>query len=240
MIYKDKNYFITGVTSGIGLETAKLLIAQGANIYSIVRNKQAISNIKINAIELNLQEVESIEEKIETLIVGLKLDGIVLCAGNEVTIPFRLTRYNKVLEIFNINFFSNYEILRVLHKRKYLHDSSSIILVSSIMSEFGSPGKTAYSASKAAINGLIKSLSLELSDRKIRVNCISPGMTNTRMGRNLIKNLSDDNLNFLEKAHPLGFAEPQDIAEFLIFLLSGKCSNITGQIIRVDGGYSAQ
>jgi NAD(P)-dependent dehydrogenase (short-subunit alcohol dehydrogenase family) len=106
------------------------------------------------------------------------------------------------------------------------------------MAEYGTPGKTVYSASKAALNGFTKALAMELATRKIRVNAVAPGLVKTRMGRNLISGLTNENLEKLIMNHPLGFAETEDISSFLLFLLSKECKNITGQVIKIDGGYN--
>lgn len=238
-IFEGKNYFVSGITSGIGKETAEAIISKGGNVYSITRDKIDIQD-KIKTVELNLKDVEKIEASLNFLLDEIKLDGIVLCAGIEKTIPIRQTTFDQIYEIFKINFFSNYEIIRVLHRKKNLNNNSAIVLVTSIMAEFGTPGKTAYSASKSAINGLVKSLALELAPRNIRVNAVAPAMVKTRMGLNLIESLTEENLNNLEKSHPLGFAEPSQISDLINFLISDNSSNITGQILNIDGGFSIQ
>ena len=240
MDHNGKNYFITGITSGVGKSVAENLLRSGANIYSLVRDKTKVFDKKINTYELNLEEVGKIEHALNFLLKDTELNGILLCAGIEDTIPFRQGSHDKILKIFNINFFSNYEILRILHKKKFLCNNSSIVMISSIMSEYGSPGKTAYSASKAALNGLAKSLALELAPRNITVNCIAPGLIKTRMGENLLKNLSEENRLLLNESHPIGFSKPEEISAFMVFLLSNNCQTMTGQIIKVDGGYSVR
>lgn len=238
-IFEGRNFFVSGITSGIGRKTAEAILSEGGSIYSITRKQIDILD-KFKTVELDLKDIYKIEASLNILLDEIKLDGIVLCAGIEKTIPIRQTTFEQIDEIFKINFFSNYEIIRVLHRKKFLKNNSSIVLVTSIMAEFGTPGKTAYSASKSAINGLVKSLALELAPRNIRVNGVAPAMVNTRLGLNLIENLTEENLNNLKKSHPLGFAEPTQISDLISFLISDKSSNITGQIINIDGGFSVQ
>ena len=97
-----------------------------------------------------------------------------------------------------------------------------------------------YSASKSAINGIVKTLALELAEKKIRVNSISAGMVNTEMWKNDTKLVSTEQLNLNSKLYPLGFGEPEYIANLASFLISEESIWITGSSVIADGGFTIQ
>ena len=134
----------------------------------------------------------------------------------------------------------NFEILRIVTGKKYINNNSSIVIMSSVMADLGQPGKTAYCASKAAIIGLVNSLSLELSNRGIRVNAISPGVVRTPMTDKLFSQLDKKQIEDIVKMHPIGIGSVEDITELILYLISSKSKWITGQNIKIDGGYSVQ
>ena len=148
---------------------------------------------------------------------------------------------NDIVErIFRINVFSGIELLKFFSKKKYANDGASIILLSSVMGELGQPGKVGYCGTKSAVLGVMKAAALELAKRKIRVNSVSPGVVMTPMTEKLFTQLEEENIKNIEKMHPLGFGEPDDIASIIEFLLSDKSKWITGQNFKIDGGYSSQ
>lgn len=245
--FAKKVYLVTGVTSGIGKAASIELLNRGATIIGIGRSQKKISDLqekfgKENLIflSLDLSHTNTLEEKLLPLLerVGRKLDGLVLCAGREETLPIPSQKPAKIKSIFDINLFSNIELIRVFSKKKYGNVDSSIIIVSSVMSIVGQPGKIGYCSSKSAILGLVKSSALELAKRGIRINAISPGVVLTPMTKQLFEQLSKENVERIMEMHPLGFGDVDDICPLIIFLLSSGSKWITGQNYIVDGGYS--
>lgn len=241
-----KNILLTGATSGIGLSVCKALLEQGDRVFAVGRNIDALLTLA-NAYSDNLLVVSCFDlsnlEGIEHLINGFcelygRLDGMVLCAGLEETMPLSLYKIDKVQAIFNINVFSNIEILRVFSKKKNSNDGSSVVFLSSVMSELGQAGKVGYCATKSAIVGLVKSAALEFSNRKIKVNAVAPAIVQTPMTAKLFDNLSSDQIQTIKDMHPNGFGETSDIVPMILFLLSSGAGWITGQNIKIDGGYS--
>ena len=108
------------------------------------------------------------------------------------------------------------------------------------MSELGVSGKTVYCSSKSALNGLIKSSSVELARRKIRVNGVSPSVVDNEMGSNLLNNLTSEDQMFYRKKHALGYINNFDVVGLVEFLISNKSSKLTGQNIMLDSAYSIQ
>jgi NAD(P)-dependent dehydrogenase (short-subunit alcohol dehydrogenase family) len=104
----------------------------------------------------------------------------------------------------------------------------------------GENGKTLYSMTKGALIAAVKSMSIELAPRKIRVNCISPGVVETPMSKSAVYSKDEDSLNRTKSLHPLGIGHPEDVANACIFLLSDASKWITGTNLVIDGGYLAR
>lgn len=241
---KENAYLITGATSGIGKSISLVLAAKKAKLFLIVRDIKKYNQIfndynNCIPILLDLAEVNNIESVLKSKI-DCKLSGVVLAAGIEETFPIKLYSPKKIKSFFDINFFSNFEILRIVTGKKYINNNSSLVIISSVMSELGQPGKTAYCATKAAIIGLVNSLSLELSSRKIRINAVSPGVVKTPMTDKLFSQLDENQIENITNMHPIGIGSVEDVTELILYLISSKSKWITGQNIKIDGGYSVQ
>ena len=150
--------------------------------------------------------------------------------------------YQMYLDIFAVNTISAFEFIRLLSKRNYGNLSvMSIVLIASIMSVVADTALTAYCASKAALVGGAKALALELANKGIRINCISPGtLVDTAMTDNLKKQISEEEFHRIEQEYPLGLGSTKDISSLCLFLLSDEAKWITGQNIIVDGGLSVR
>jgi NAD(P)-dependent dehydrogenase (short-subunit alcohol dehydrogenase family) len=241
---EENTYLITGATSGIGKSISLALADKKAKLFLIVRDIEKYNQVfngynNCTPILLDLAEVNNIEFVLKSKI-DCKLSGVVLAAGIEETFPIKLYSPKKIKSFFDINFFSNFEILRIVTGKKYINNNSSLVIMSSVMSELGQPGKTAYCATKAAIIGLVNSLSLELSSRKIRVNAVSPGVVKTPMTDKLFSQLDENQIENITNMHPIGIGSVEDVTELILFLLSAKSKWITGQNLKIDGGYSIQ
>ena len=127
-----------------------------------------------------------------------------------------------------------------IKKKNFCADGGSLVFISSVMGSVGSPAKAAYCSSKAAINGGVKALALELASRRIRVNSISPAMVNTGTTKALLATINAEEKNEIMKFHPLGIGKPEDVAYACAFMLSDSAKLITGIDLKVDGGYTAQ
>ena len=145
-----------------------------------------------------------------------------------------MTTISKLREIFEINFFSQSVFVQGLVKTMIKNKSGSIIYISSSSAIDANEGRSAYSASKAAIITQAKTLSKELGAFNIRVNCIAPGLTQTDMMKN---NTPDNILQEVIKTIPLKrVGDPNEIANVILFLASDLSTYLSGQTIRVDGG----
>jgi NAD(P)-dependent dehydrogenase (short-subunit alcohol dehydrogenase family) len=234
---------ITGASSGIGKRLA-LQLSQHSRLLLCGRNKDKL-NAAIHecahpenhyAWEFDLENPASLKESLERFLAEneLTVDCFIHCAGMVKVAHMKNTDYANALQLFNVNFFSAVEITSLLLKKKVNHSRlRNIVFISAILGHFGSKGYNLYSASKAALDGLMKSLAIELAP-EIRVNSVLPGGVRSPMSEAALNDTA-----ILEKAlheYPLGIGEPEDIANMAEFLISDKAKWITGQEIIVDGG----
>jgi NAD(P)-dependent dehydrogenase (short-subunit alcohol dehydrogenase family) len=241
-----ENILITGSSSGIGEDIALKLLQKGYTVYGLVRNVSKLHDVLSNS-ENFFSVVCDLKNSVEISVVlrnlrneGVSFTGVVFAAGVEESLPIKLYDFRRVSEIFGVNVFSQFHILSELSKKDFLVDGASIVTLSSVMSVLGQPGKSAYSASKAALIGMVKSLSLELATRRIRINAISPGVVQTPMTLNLFNQISIENRERIVRMHPLGLGQTASISSMALFLLGDESVWLTGQNLIVDGGYSNQ
>lgn len=241
---------ITGASSGIGAAVALLASKRGARCFITGRDA-----VKLNATFAQLYGREHVAMAMELCegngnvlvneavnAVG-KLSGVVHCAGIEKTLPFRMTTINDLREVMSINFEAYWEIAQaVLKKENYKDNTLSLVAVSSVSALYGAAGKTAYSASKSALIGFTKALAAEYARKNIRFNCVCPGYINTPMLMSVRKLYSSEEefTHAIVNRHPLGLGCPQDVANAVVFLLSGESKWLTGSVLEVDGGYSVR
>jgi len=173
---------------------------------------------------------------LEALLVekNARVSAFVHCAAVLKILPFKNMSLALILDMFNTNFFSAMELTKTLMKKK-VNDRQlrSIVFISSIASKFGARGFSAYSASKGALDALMKGLAIELAPG-VRVNSVLPGGVRTNMTESIYQD--SEVAARLERDYPLGLGSPTDIVNAVEFLISEKSRWITGQQIVVDGG----
>lgn len=237
---KGKKILVTGASSGIGKATAIECSKLGATVIVTGRNEE---RLKATYDQLEGESHVMIvadltdEEAMKFLVKGIEtLDGVVLCAGIANSIPVQFATKKKFDEIFATNFFATAELLRLLVKGKKMSKESSVVAISSIGGNYSFDiGNGVYGASKAALSSWMKFAALELAPKKIRVNCVSPGMTRTSM--TTAGTLTEEQLAADEARYPLGrYGNPEEIAWAVIYLLSDAAKWITGTDIVIDGG----
>jgi NAD(P)-dependent dehydrogenase (short-subunit alcohol dehydrogenase family) len=241
-----KTYLITGASSGIGLSAAQLMSFCGARLIVSGRDTSRLT-LALTALDkraTHVIEEKSLSDADDTAdwVKALSqqhgaLDGIFHCAGTELIRPARLTKQEHLNEVFGSSVFASFGIARASGQKGVLTDGASVVFMSSVAGSTGQGGMTAYSAAKASIDGLVRSLACELAPRKIRANTIAAGAVHTAMHERLIKNNGEAATQHYEAAHLLGFGNPYDIANAVVFLLSDAARWITGTTMFVDGGY---
>lgn len=226
-----KNIIIAGAGKGIGLKTAEILNGY-YNLYTISRNSSpelAALNTKFYRLDLSTVNLASLHDLPETI------DGLVYCPGSINLKPFnRLTRQD-FLDDLNQNVLGAVGIIQKLLPNLKKANGASIVLFSSVAAKLGMPFHSSIATSKAAIEGLAKSMAAELALSKIRVNVIAPSLTNTPLAGSLLN--TEEKREASAKRHPLQrIGDAGEMAQLVSFLLSDSSSWITGQVIGVDGG----
>ena len=226
-----KNIIIAGAGRGIGLKTAELLNGQH-RLFTISRNETAeleVMNTKFYQIDISKDDLNALNDLPEVI------DGLVFCPGSINLKPFNRLTAQDFLNDFNQNVLGAVALIQKILPNLKRANGASIVLFSTVAAKLGMPFHTSVAASKAAFEGLAKSLAAEFAVSKIRVNVIAPSLTDTPLAAFLLN--TDEKKEASGKRHPLqriGTAE--EIAQLVSFLLSDAASWITGQIIGADGG----
>ena len=237
---KNKNIIITGASGGIGNSIVKKLsefeaniLATGTKIEKLEELQSKIKNIKI--LSFDISQNEKIEDFIEnaTTQLGGKLDCIVNNAGltqDNLAIRMSLEEWNKVI---NINLTSTFLLTKFAIKKMLKNRSGKIVNITSVVGHTGNLGQANYTASKAGIVAMSKSLAIEYAKKNISVNCISPGFIETAMTDKLDEKFKE---LILSKIPCAKLGKPEDIANAVLFLASDQSNYINGETIHVNGG----
>jgi len=249
MAIPGRRILVTGAASGIGRATSLLLGRLGARLICVDSNGEGLEETAAamdgtgHAFHVrDLNQLDAIGEWLPAIAdASGKLHGFVHAAGIPAPWPLRAISPASWRKVFSVNTEAALTLAQVFEKRRVRAEgSTSIVFISSVMASVGSPASVVYSMTKAALEGAARSLALELSAKKIRVNCIAPGFVKTPM-LNRVEALWDAGERArVEALHPLGFGEPDDIAHAAAFLLADAARWITGTVLVVDGGYTAQ
>ena len=245
-----KHILITGGASGIGKQTAIRLSELGAKVTILDLQedalKETMSMLSGDGHSIHTADLSKIEE-LEPLIVEIikqegAFDGYVQCAGIVKNLPVINYKFERLHKIMLVNFYSYFEIVRILSKKGRFNDGMSIVGISSISAYVGASAQAAYGASKAAMNGAMHCLARELGEKNIRLNTVLPGPTDTAMYSEYLalKEETKETGAVVKKGvgrNYLGVNHPSDVANAIIFLLSPASRMITGVELPVDGGY---
>ena len=237
---KNKNIIVTGASGGIGNSIIEKLYENGANILAtgtriekLDELKKKFSNIKI--IKFDISQHKKIEEFINNATEELKgtLDCIVNNAGitkDNLTIRMNLEEWSKVIDI---NLTSTFLMCKYSIKKMLKNKSGKIINITSVVGHTGNAGQANYTASKAGIVAMSKSLALEYAKKNINVNCISPGFISTAMTDQIDEKHKEA---IIAKIPSNRLGKPEDVANTVVFLGSDHSDYINGETIHVNGG----
>lgn len=245
-----RHYLVTGAGSGIGRDTALLLHGLGARLSLVDRDEAGLATAAgaltgagpVTPHVADLSDLAGIEPLVARCVADNgPLHGVVHCAGIQAVNPVRTLQPEGWRRIFAVNTEAALMLGKAMSGRKaYAGDDGALVFISSVMGSVGSVGAISYSMSKAALEGMARSLALELAPRRIRVNCIAPGFVRTPLFERTEKLWDADQKKAVEDLHPLGFGEPRDVAGAVAFLLADTGRWITGTTLVVDGGYLAR
>ena len=245
---EGRRILVTGASGGLGRSISALLAGLGARCVIQGRNPAKLKSLVESlpssghiAFQGTLQKSDDFVKLLDFAVDGLGgVDGVVHAMGKHVLSPVRSLTPAQIEEVFSANVYSAFYLSQAFRRKSVPKIGGSIVFLSSVTGSYGQAGISAYAASKGAINALTKSLAVELAAEGIRVNAIASGAVNTGMTLALqetYKGIFDD---ALAEKHLLGLGEAEDIAWMAAFLLSQSSKWITGSIMPVDGGYTAQ
>ena len=237
---KDKKIIVTGASGGIGNAIIKKLsevcaniLASGTRIEKLEELKKNFKNIKI--LRCDLSESSKIEEFIENATdeLGGNLDCIINNAGiaqDNLAIRMSLEEWQKVI---NVNLTSTFLMSKFAIKKMLKNKAGKIVNITSVVGHTGNLGQVNYTASKAGIIAMSKSLAIEYAKKNINVNCISPGFIKTAMTDKIEDKFKEA---IISKIPSSRLGEPDDIANAVLFLSSNQSNYINGETLHVNGG----
>lgn len=242
-----KTVLVTGASSGLGRAAAAAIAAHGGRVIVSGRDKDrleatlmALGGAGHSGIAGPLDDADQATDLVvEASRRSGGLDGIFHSAGAELVLPMRLVKQKHLDQALGAALMGALGIARAAAKAEVMKEGASIIFMSSGAAHRGKPGMVGYSAAKAGIEGMTRSLACELAPKTVRVNAIAGGGVETEMHHRWIRTLSDEAVAAYTAQHLLGFGKPQDIADAVLFLLSPASSWITGTTLVVDGGFLA-
>jgi 3-oxoacyl-[acyl-carrier protein] reductase len=237
---KNTNIILTGATGGIGNSILEKLITSGANVLATGTNedklkliKEKYENVITEKFDIsNHSEIESFVNKANDTLGG-RIDVLINNAGitrDNLSIRMKEDEWQKVIDI---NLTSTFLLSKNSIKKMLKSKKGKIINITSVVGHTGNIGQANYTASKAGVVAMSKSLALEYGKKNINVNCISPGFITTDM----TDKINDEYKEILKSRIPLDrFGSPNDIANAVIFLSSELSDYITGETLHVNGG----
>ena len=237
--FKNKNILITGASGGIGNELVKKFVSLGANVLGSGTKTEKLELIKkqypnIKVKKFDIANHSGIEEFIDS--VSLELGGLDVLINNaginldNLSIRMKVEEWKKVIDI---NLTSTFLLSKYAIKKMLKNRFGRIVNITSVVGHVGNLGQPNYSASKAGIIGMSKSLAIEYAKKNITVNCVSPGfiVSDMTMG------IADKVKLFLTSRIPMGkFGTGEDVSNCVAFLSSEQASYVTGETIHVNGG----
>ena len=237
---KGKNIIVTGASGGIGNSIIKKFYQNGVNILASGTKIEKLEELKdkfknIKTLNFDISQNDKIEEFVEhaTKELGGKLDCIVNNAGvtnDNLAIRMSLEEWQKVI---NINLTSTFLMCKSAIKKMLKNKSGKLVNITSVVGHTGNLGQANYTASKAGIIAMSKSLAIEYAKKNININCISPGFIKTAMTDKLDDKYKDAIISKIPSAR---LGDPDDIANAVLFLCSNQSDYINGETLHVNGG----
>lgn len=243
--FEGKRYLVTGSSSGIGRAAAVALSQGGAALVFSGRNPdrlaqtgELLAGAGHQAVVASLDSVDGVADWGKGLAQQFgSFDGVFHAAGVAALRPARMLKQSHVDEVFGSSIMASLGLAKAVSQKGVLNDGAAVVFMSSVAGSRGQSGMTTYSAAKAAVDGLVRSLACELAARRIRVNGLAAGAVTSEMHDGITAQLGDAGVQAYEAQHLLGFGQPQDVAEATVFLMSDAARWITGTTLVVDGGY---
>ena len=235
-----KNIIVTGATGGIGNSIVKTLYETGANILASGTKVEKLNELKSNfqnlkTLNFDISQTDMVEKFIEnaTNDLGGSLDCLINNAGitqDNLAIRMNLEEWQKVIDI---NLTSTFLTTKFAIKKMLKNKFGKIVNITSVVGHTGNLGQANYTASKAGIIAMSKSLAIEYGKKNININCISPGFIKTSMTEKIDEKFKEIIVSKIPSAR---LGEPEDIANAVVFLSSNLSDYINGETLHVNGG----
>ena len=237
--FKNKKILVTGATGGIGRDIVKKFISLEGNVVATGTNIEKLDLLKkdfpkVNVIKFDISDHSKIEEFIDNVSTQLTgLDVLINNAGtnmDNLSLRMKEEEWKKVIDI---NLTSSFLLSKFAIKKMLRSKSGKIINITSVVSHTGNLGQANYTASKAGIIAMSKSLAIEYAKKNININCVSPGFIKTDMTDKIDQKFKEAIISKIPSAR---LGEPDDIANAVLFLCSNQSSYINGETLHVNGG----
>ena len=238
-----KKVFITGGTGGIGSATVKnLLMRENAEVFFTSSSQEKIDKLisklpsgsKVHGAICDMNNADQINHSVNIAIEKMDQIDVLICnAGMTQDKLFLRMTMDDWQKVINVNLNGNFALVSIAAKEMFKKKNGKIIFISSIVASTGNQGQVNYTASKAGLEGMMRSMALELARYNINVNAIAPGFIKTEMTDKIPDQIKDE----ITKKIPFGhIGETDDIYEMIGFLSSNGAKYITGQTFHVNGG----
>ena len=237
--FKNKKILVTGATGGIGNSIVKKFVSLNANVLATGTNSEKLDDLRVkypdvNVLKFDISEHERIEEFVENVNSQLKgIDIIINNAGinrDNISLRMKSEEWQKVIDT---NLTSTFYICKYGIKKMLKNKYGRIVNVTSIVGHTGNLGQSNYSASKAGMIAMSKSLAIEYAKKNITINCVSPGFIQSNMTDNIVESIKAALTSKIPMSR-LGTGD--DVSNAIAFLCSDSASYITGETIHVNGG----
>ncbi len=248
MNFTNKTVLITGGATGIGATTALKLAEAGAKVYILDINREPL-NKTIEFIECDVADFAQVQKAVNHVIKKEnKIDLMFLNAGIHLSQNLENTSLEDFEKVLSVNLKGIFYVLKLSLPTMKKQRNGNIVLMGSDQCFIGKKNSFAYGLTKGAIGQITKSTALDCAKFGIRINCVCPGTTKTPLYDNAVKNYANKTAVEIDTIHqeennviPLGrIGKPEDIANLVLFLLSDSSSFMTGSLVSIDGGYTAQ
>lgn len=245
MRLKEKVALVTGASRGLGKAIATHLAQEGARVVvnyakNAEKAEKVVAAIQSSggtalAVQADVSCLEEVEKMVDNIYERFgRIDVLVNNAGvnrDELIISMEKEDWDAVI---NTNLGGLFHCTKAVAKYMMLQKSGRIINISSVAGERGGRGQSNYAASKGGVNAFTRSVAMELAPKKITVNAVAPGVVETEMSSTVVRRAKDHIINSVALKR---LGQPEEIARVVTFLASDDSSYITGEVIRVDGGF---
>lgn len=244
--FSGKTFLVTGASSGIGKALSRNIAAHGGSVVMVARSRDQLEETASKMehtkdhliIDYDLTDFEHYKDVFRFIKnEGIRLDGLVHCAGIAEVLPLRVMNRSNAMKLFDIHYFAFIELVRYYAQRS-VSDGGSIVGVSAMNAHTPQKCMTAYAAAKSAMESACRTLALELTEKGIRINSVVVGGVATDIAKHIGEAVTAVGSSYENPVQRqlLGMEQPEQIADVISFLLSEESSCITGRAMYADAG----